>query len=289
MILNDLTSKRLGESNCSNCGGVGIYLDELISGSKTSDISLCYCVTEHCKTCTAKGKPPFLSYDETSDRMIPCYCHEARLYYTKLKKNIEEARIPVKYSYKFMNHIDSSSDQTMSILAAMDWATDLIKHWDNHEYWKNHPKRGMYLTGAPGSGKSLIACVILNELIFRYNIRCLYAKISKDFLSALKDTYQKDSEFHGQERSIEQEFADVDVLVVDDFGVQKESEWANAKLYDLIDSRYEREKITLLTSNLPLKDWKDKGLGRVYSRLTEMTKEIELLCSDYRAKLGNRN
>jgi DNA replication protein DnaC len=221
--------------------------------------------------------------------MIPCYCHEARLYYTKLKKNIEEARIPVKYSYKFMNHIDSSSDQTMSILAAMDWATDLIKHWDNHEYWKNHPKRGMYLTGAPGSGKSLIACVILNELIFRYNIRCLYAKISKDFLSALKDTYQKDSEFHGQERSIEQEFADVDVLVVDDFGVQKESEWANAKLYDLIDSRYEREKITLLTSNLPLKDWKDKGLGRVYSRLTEMTKEIELLCSDYRAKLGNRN
>jgi len=80
------------------------------------------------------------------------------------------------------------------------------------------------------------------------------------------------------------EFADIDVLVIDDFGVQKDSDWVNSKLYDLIDSRYEKEKITLLTSNSPLSDWKEKGEGRVYSRLCEMTHEIKLECPDYRLK-----
>lgn len=278
MLLNKITPIRSGVSNCQLCGGVGFLLEENVDGSRSGELFLCTCVTEYCAKCDSMGKPPYLSYDNSSNQMIPCFCHDSRTTISHIEKLVDKACIPPKYKYKFLNYsIDTSVE--MSILVAHDWADTLVNDWK-----KKDSRRGMYLWGGTGTGKTLIACVILNELIFRYKVDCRYAKINKDFLSALKDTYSKESEWHGRERSIEMEFAEVDVLVIDDFGVQKDTEWGNAKLYDLIDSRYEKEKITLLTSNSPLTDWKDKGEGRVYSRLCEMTNPIHLTCSDYRER-----
>jgi DNA replication protein DnaC len=276
-----------GDADCQICNSVGLYFDEQVSNSNTGSLSICSCVLNHCKACPAKGKPPFRVFDPSQNIMLPCFCHEAREKYFNLSKVLESSNIPQKYKYKFFGSIDTSGEGGITLMTALDWAEDLVKYWNHETHWKKNLKQGMYLTGNVGSGKTLLACIILNELIFRYNIKCMYAKINKDFLNALKDTYQKDSESHGRERNIEMEFAEVDVLVIDDFGVQKESEWANSKLYDLIDGRYEREKITLLTSNLPLIDWKEKGEGRVYSRLCEMAHEIKIDCPDYREKFKN--
>ncbi len=284
MKLDKILSLRAGEKDCKICNSVGLGFDEILSREeKVSALSLCSCVEDFCKNCEAKGKAPFLKFDSELNKMIPCLCHEARINITKYSQLFLNSNIPTKYRYKLFENIDTVSGG-ISLMAALDWAEELVQNWNNIEHWKRFQKKGMYLTGNTGTGKTMLACIILNELIFRYQVKCMYAKISKDFLNALKDTYQKDSEFHGQERNIEMEFLHVDILVIDDFGVQKESEWANSKLYDLIDGRYEREKITLLTSNLPLFDWKEKGLGRVYSRLIEMTKEIKLDCLDYREK-----
>ncbi|HRG48537.1 MAG TPA: ATP-binding protein [Leptospiraceae bacterium] len=285
MILDGILKNiKTGDYSCPYCKGVGIVLDEMITGSRTGSLGLCSCVTEHCVKCPAKAKAPYLVYEESLNKMIPCFCQEARLTRNRLDKIIDASNIPPRYKYRFLNSMDVSGNNMISLFVAHDWANELINNWDNPAHWKDKPKQGMYLSGGTGSGKTLLACIILNELIFRYGVKCRYAKISKDFLNALKDTYQKDSEYHGQERSIEMEFADIDVLVIDDFGVQKDSDWVNSKLYDLIDSRYEKEKITLLTSNSPLSDWKEKGEGRVYSRLCEMTHEIKLECPDYRLK-----
>lgn len=279
-----LPSVKAGASGCPNCGGVGIVLDEVFANTRTNALSLCVCVKEHCYICSANEKPPFLVFDETQNKMIPCFCHEARIKISNLEKLLERSKIPPKYKYKFLTSIDNNSH--VSFLVAHDWARDLVVNWNNNSYWmqKEAGKQGMYLSGGTGSGKTHLACIILNELIFRYGVDCRYAKITVDFLNALKDTYQKDSEYHGQERNIEMEFAEVDVLVIDDFGVQKETEWVNAKLYDLIDRRYEKGRITLLTSNFPLSDLKEKGANRIYSRLCEMIYEIKLDCPDFREK-----
>lgn len=282
---------KAGDSSCTFCDGVGIILDEYVPGARNGSLGLCTCVQDHCKACPSKGQPPYLIYEEYLDKMIPCFCQEARLKRNKYLKLVNESNIPPRYQYKFLASLDTSGQDMLTLLMAQDWAEDLITNWSDETYWKkqNRVKQGMYLTGNTGSGKTLLACIILNELMFRYEVKCRYAKINKDFLNALKDTYQKESEFYGQERSLEMEFSDVDILVIDDFGVQKESDWANSKLYDLVDSRYEKDKLTLLTSNSPLSDWKEKGEGRVYSRLCEMAKEIKLECPDYRTKYQFRN
>jgi DNA replication protein DnaC len=278
-----LKNEKAGLPNCPECNGTGLILDEIVENSRVPRLSVCLCVRENCYVCPSNGKPPYLVYDEPSNKMLPCFCHHARIQLNKIDTKINKSNIPPKYKYKFLESVDLKGIDALSLLAAHDWARDLI---ENYLDMSKNPQ-GMYLTGAPGTGKTLLACVILNELILRYGLECRYAKINKDFLSALRDTYQKDSTFYGQEKNIEEEFADFDVLVIDDFGVQKDTEWANAKLYDLIDARYEKQKLTLLTSNQPLIDWKEKGEGRVFSRLCEMAKEIKLECPDYRLKFLN--
>lgn len=120
-------------------------------------------------------------FEESLNKMIPCFCQEARLTRNKLDKIIELSNIPPKYKYKFLNSMDLSGSNMISLFAAHDWANELINHWNDIPFWKNKPKQGMYLSGGTGSGKTLLACIILNELIFRYGVKCRYAKISKDF------------------------------------------------------------------------------------------------------------
>ncbi|MCZ8237868.1 MAG: ATP-binding protein [Leptospiraceae bacterium] len=283
MNLADVFPFRHGVVDCPYCGGAGIILDTNVRGLRSGALSVCHCVGSDCNVCPSKGEPPFLVYDIDSDMQIPCMCHGARLELIKLEKLVAKAGIPPRYRFQFLQSIDigdKSNDPELSFLIAHDWASELVHKWKD----PNFNAKGFYLWGGTGSGKTLLACVILNELIFRYGVNCKYAKVNKDFLSAILNTYQKDSETSGQESNIEKEFANVDVLVIDDFGIQKDSEFNNRKLYDLIDTRYENEKLTLLTSNQALEDWKIKGEGRIYSRLMEMTKEIQLKCPDYRLK-----
>ncbi|PJZ68111.1 DNA replication protein DnaC [Leptospira perolatii] len=214
-------------------------------------------------------------FDESQNRMMPCVCHNARLESDRIEFLIRKAGIPPRYKYRTLDRMDTSE---LSFLIAHDWAADLVLKWK--ELGKS--AQGLYLWGGTGSGKTLLACAILNELVFRYGMECKYAKINRDFLSTLRDTYQKDSELHGMEKTIERQFSEVEVLVLDDFGANKESDWANSKLYDLIDSRYEQEKLTILTSNISLSAWKETAEGRIFSRLMQMTKEIHLDCPDYR-------
>lgn len=272
MNLKNLTPIREGSPGCPICSGVGFVLEENVKNSSSGVLLLCSCVGE---SCACKGRPPYLVYDESQNRMMPCVCHNARMELQRVEFQVKKAGIPPRYKYRTLDRMDTKE---LSFLIAHDWADELVKKWSE----LGKAAQGLYLWGGTGSGKTLLACAILNELIFRYGLECKYAKINRDFLSTIRDTYQKDSELHGMEQTIKKQFTDVEVLVLDDFGANKESDWANSQLYDLIDARYEEEKVTILTSNISLSDWKDKAEGRIFSRLMEMTKEIHLDCPDYR-------
>ncbi len=87
-------------------------------------------------------------------------------------------------------------------------------------------------------------------------------------------------------QEIEYELENADVLVVDDFGVQRDSPWEQETLYNLVDARYEAEKFTIFTSNVdPKSALADIAGGRVLSRIKEMCTILELTGHDYREKL----
>ncbi|MDO6383394.1 AFG1/ZapE family ATPase [Leptospira santarosai] len=277
MALKDYIPNRSGSTDCKSCAGVGF---DLIVGPTMSTFSLCDCISE---SCPCGGKAPWLVYEPTKRTMVSCACNEARINMEHYERLFKYSGIPPKYRFRTLDRIDHDSSIGASFTIAHDWASELVINWNNAKLLP----QGLFLWGIPGTGKTLLACAILNELIFRYKTNCKHAKINRDFLDRIRNSYQKGSEIHGMEKNIEREFAEVEVLVLDDFGVQKESDWSNSKLYDLIDARYEQGRITIITSNNPPSDLKGQGSGRVYSRLREMTCQIHLNdVADYREKLA---
>ncbi len=266
-----------GKKDCPECRGMGIVLDPQGAGWSEPAFLVCSCV-ENITLCNKQ--PPFEYFDESSGNMLPCPSRPARLALERLRIIRQMSAVPPRFAWKFLNSADQTT--TGDFMIALDMATELIREYGKKE--SKGPVRGLYLYGDPGTGKTLLSCIILNEIMRLYQTPVLYAKISRDILSRLRATFNPGSASYGEGDRIEKSLAKVPVLVIDDFGVQKESEWGNSVLYDLIDSRYENNLTTIITSNEPPESWKEVNRGRVYSRITEMCRIIQIQEEDYRVR-----
>lgn len=84
------------------------------------------------------------------------------------------------------------------------------------------------------------------------------------------------------EEEIISRYSDVTLLVLDDLGAEKSSDFAIQSLYLIIDRRYSREQQTIITSNLSLGEIAEKIGDRIASRIAGMCKVVELKGKDRR-------
>jgi DNA replication protein DnaC len=264
-----------GDEHCKICNGLGIILDNYSLPGESS-YRLCECVE---KMTLCDGNPPYEYFDPQENCMKECPSKKARIALKKILFLEKSSEIPVRYKNKLLTSLDVNIAESENFLYVIDHIYAVIKN-----YPTNKNTYGLYLYGKTGTGKTLLSCILLNEMIRLYQIPVRYAKISRDIIGKIRDTFNPQSEYYGEGRKIEEELASIEVLVIDDFGVQKDSPWVNNVLYDLIDTRYEKDLLTILTSNEPMDSWKDISNGRVFSRLKEMCLEIHLDAEDYRLR-----
>lgn len=74
------------------------------------------------------------------------------------------------------------------------------------------------------------------------------------------------------------------LVVLDDIGAEKPTEWVAERLYAIIDARYRMERATIFTSNLSEKQLQDQLGGRIVSRIFEMTDQVPVIGPDHRRK-----
>lgn len=106
-----------------------------------------------------------------------------------------------------------------------------------------------YLFGPVGAGKTHLAVGYLREAILRDGEEVGRFIRAVDLFKEIRDTFSEKSARN--ERALLEEFGkSVPLLVIDDLGTEKVSEWVEQTLYDLIDRRYGEELDTIITSNL---------------------------------------
>jgi len=162
------------------------------------------------------------------------------------------------------------------------------EHKDN-EWWHviedyasgrlNHPF--LTLIGQPGVGKTHLALAIGFEWLERGKT-VLYYQV-ESLLDALRDGYRLwEKHDHNGYHSLLAFTQNASLLILDDFGAQKETEWTVAKLDQIVDYRYINKRPLIVTSNLAL----NRLLPRIADRLIEGV-VIHLKGMSYRRKKGD--
>lgn len=138
--------------------------------------------------------------------------------------------------------------------------------------------RGLYIySKTKGSGKTMLSCVIANEILKRNQVTCKFVSVP-DYL----DMYRN------KDPMIDR-IKDAAVLIIDDFGIQDESkDWINEIMYGLVDRRYKSMCMTIYTSN---HDFTEKAISkedRIASRIYGSCIPVQLPEVSIRTKMADK-
>lgn len=151
---------------------------------------------------------------------------------------------------------------------------------------------GMLYLGRCGVGKTHLAVAALKELI-KKGIPGIFYDF-RDLLKEIQDSYNPNT--HTSELKILAPIVEAEVLVLDELGSSKPTEWVQETITHIINKRYNDRKITLFTSNyldIPIGSAYDESLTervgvRLRSRLHEMCRLVLMEGDDYRETLKTR-
>lgn len=124
--------------------------------------------------------------------------------------------------------------------------------------------RGLYLYGNVGSGKTLLASCIANELLGQ-GTGVLFVSVP-DLLDEIRDTFHNGNT---SEMGLLSRIRRAPVLVMDDLGAHAYTEWVAGRIYHVINYRASHYLPTVITSNLSVSDLKDHIDERTSSRILQ--------------------
>ena len=126
---------------------------------------------------------------------------------------------------------------------------------------------GIVFYGEPGTGKSFAAATIAASLLHR-RFKPKFWDVP-DLMAEIKSTFN-DGGHDQSEWSIITDAREADLLVLDDIGSEKSSEFVNQELFLIINGRIVAGKPTIITTNVGLNRWEAQFGPRIASRLYEV-------------------
>jgi len=135
--------------------------------------------------------------------------------------------------------------------------------------------KSLFLHGEAGTGKTLLG---ISTCLKQRSDKKLLWKSDFEFINVtellfnLRNSYRlSNNNTETTEELILNKLRKCTLLILDDLGVEKTTDWALQILYLIINYRYENEKITIVTSNYSPEELQEKMEdGRIISRLMAM-------------------
>ncbi|MGE3955353.1 MAG: ATP-binding protein [Vicinamibacterales bacterium] len=223
-----------------------------------------------CDLCDDTGWKPV--DDNGVRRVVRCECKRPEAGQLRLAS----ANIPKRYQHCTIANFTAYNE---SLKKAADIASRLAEEFPV-------ASRGLFLEGQPGVGKTHLAVAVLKRVIERTGARGLFYD-TRDLLRVIRSTY--DPSTRTTELDILRPVMTADLLVLDDLGAEKTSEWVEETMNLIVNTRYNERRLTIFTSNYAdIPDQTDPNallfrIGhRMRSRLHEMCEFHVLDGADYR-------
>jgi DNA replication protein DnaC len=228
--------------------------------------------------------------------MTDCICRVQK----RVEGYLNRAQIPERYRTKTLDSFNAIGGHE-SLGRALGSARRFVE-----EYPVGTEGRGVLMVGTVGIGKTHLAVGMLRELVLRKGARGRFCDF-RELLNQVKRTFSDKAK---SEAEILDPIFGADILVLDELGAVQATDWTFDAVERIINGRYNDNKTTLITTNLPnlppggsaldagAVDYgraaaavRGETLGdrigaRMHSRLQEMCQIVEMRGDDYRAKKG---
>jgi DNA replication protein DnaC len=243
-------SPALGDPNCPHCGGAG-YVRYNVPLS-----------------------------DPRFGRLEPCVCRAAEIAEAARSRLFEMSRLD-RLSHLTFENFEAKGNKKARFMTPQD-VHSLETAKEAAENFACNPQGWLLLEGGYGCGKTHLAAAIANYAV-SMGTPTLFITVP-DLLDTLRFA------FSDPETTFEARFEEVrnaDLLVLDDFGTQNATGWAQEKLFQIINYRYINKLPTVITTNLML----DEIESRIRSRLQdeEFVRRVVITAPDYRRPTETSN
>lgn len=198
-------------------------------------------------------------------------------------KRFEAARIPPRYERcSLANYQPTAGNGTQ--LQAFNYAFKLVDEYPAVD-------RGLLLMGPVGTGKTHLSAAILRGLIEK-GIPCLFYEFGS-LLKEIQNSYNPVSQT--SELKVLAPVFEAEVLVLDELGASKPTDWVRDTMMQVINARYNDRRLTIFTTNYrderdqPAEETLEDRIGtRLRSRLYEMCRTVVMDGEDYRRSFDAR-
>ncbi len=198
-------------------------------------------------------------------------------------KLLQEARIPRRYeACSLQNYYPAPNNGSQ--LKAFNYAFRLVREYPAVD-------RGLLFIGPVGVGKTHLSVAILRGLVEK-GVQCLFYEFGS-LLKEIQDSYNPVSQ--NSELRVLAPVYQAEVLVLDELGASKPTDWVRDTMMQIIGTRYNDRRLTIFTTNYldarraPADETLEDRVGvRLRSRLFEMCKTVQIDGEDYRRRFDEQ-
>ena len=180
-----------------------------------------------------------------------------------------------QWNYTFEN-LDEHTDKEL--------IKKLKRYVDKFESMKEK-NTGLIIYGGVGTGKTYLTCSIVNAIIEKYMYECKMMNFSQILNELQKGGFDLDRNEYINH------LTNKTLLVIDDFGIERDTDYALEQVYNIINARYQKQKPIIITTNLDYKEMEKAQdnimLERIYSRILEICVPLKVDGTDKRKEKRN--